>query len=85
MRDTLIGLFEKLVAALVVILLLGVIIGGIATMFSPAGGFFQGLLILVAGALYVILIGGSMYLFLGIHDNTKRTAAAVEALLAKDR
>ena len=37
-----------------------------------------GLLILVGGAVYTILTGGMLYLFLGIYQNTKKTAEALQ-------
>ena len=36
--------------------------------------------VLIGGGIYVIFIGGLMYMGLGIYQNTKRTAAAVEKL-----
>jgi hypothetical protein len=49
-------------------------------MFDRNGGFLAGLAVLVGGTIYVILVGGMLFLFLGIYQNTKRTAAAVEAM-----
>ncbi|MFD2440119.1 hypothetical protein ACFSS8_08560 [Paracoccus kondratievae] len=34
----------------------------------------------IAGTIYLILIGGMVYLGLGIYNNTKRTAEAIERL-----
>ena len=42
------------------------------------GGPLAGLLILVIGAIYILFVGGFMYLGLGIYHNTKRTAEALE-------
>ena len=47
------------------------------------GGFFAGIGVLIGGAIYVILTAGMLYLFLGIYQNTKRTADAVEELKNK--
>ena len=93
MRDFFINSFEILVGVIVVLLSLGVIIfAGLAAFGSGtpgmgpgmamANGPLAGLAILVGGAIYVIFIGGLMYLGLGIYQNTKRTAAAVEKLAA---
>lgn len=81
MREMILSSFEKLVWALVIIIMLGAVLGGIGTMLSPAeGGFFVGLLILIGGLIYAVIIGGVMFLFIGIHENTKRTAEALERI-----
>jgi len=41
--------------------------------------------VLIFGGLYVVLMGGMMYLFLGIYDNTKRTAEATERMAQSSR
>ena len=93
MRDFFINSFEILVGVIVVLLSLGVIIfagiaafgggaPGMGTGMAMANGPLAGLAILVGGAIYVIFIGGLMYLGLGIYQNTKRTAIAVEKLSA---
>lgn len=78
MRDFFINSLEKLVAVIVLLMAIGVVIGAIVAMFSPMGGFLQAIGILIAGALYTVLMGGSLYLFLGIYQNTKRTADLLE-------
>lgn len=95
MRDFFINSFEILVGVIVVLLSLGVLIfagitafgGGAPGMMGPGTGMpngpLAGLAILVGGAIYVIFIGGLMYLGLGIYQNTKRTAAAVEKLASR--
>ncbi len=80
MRDFFIRSFEMIVSALIVLLALGVLVGGLVTMFSAQGGFIAGLGIWLFGAVYVLFIGGAMYLALGIYQNTKRTADAVETM-----
>lgn len=88
MRDFFINAFEILVGVIVVLMALGVLIGAGAVAFGgqagPGGvsGPLVGLGILVGGAIYVVVIGGLMYLGLGIYQNTKRTAAAVEKIAA---
>ncbi|PKP69137.1 MAG: hypothetical protein CVT82_12025 [Alphaproteobacteria bacterium HGW-Alphaproteobacteria-4] len=91
MRDFFINTFEILVGVIVVLLCLGVVVfAGIAAfgggnMMGPGApsGPLMGLAILVGGAIYVIFIAGLMYLGLGIYQNTKRTAEAVERLSAR--
>lgn len=78
MRDFFITTLEKLIAVIIVIMLIGVLLAGIGMMASPAGGFLQGLMVLVVGLLYVLLFGGMIYLFFGIYHNTKRTAELLE-------
>ncbi len=79
MRNFFIGSFEILITVLVVLMCIGVVVTALVTM-TTGGGFFAGLGILIAGALYVIITAGMMYMFLGIHENTKRTAEAIERM-----
>jgi phosphotransferase system glucose/maltose/N-acetylglucosamine-specific IIC component len=79
MRDFFIGALDKLITVIVVLMIIGVVGGALFTMFSPMGGFLQGLGLLIFGGLYVVLMGGMMYLFLGIYHNTKRTADILES------
>lgn len=81
MRQLIINSFEKLIWALIGIVMLGAVIGGLGAMFAPMGpGFLPGLLIIIGGILYAILIGGMLFMVIGIHDNTKRTAEALERM-----
>lgn len=84
MRDFFINSLEKIVTVVIALMALGVLLGGLGTMFSPQGGFFAGMAVWLFGAVYVLVMGGILYLALGVHDNTRRTAVAVEALAAKD-
>lgn len=80
MRDFFINSFEKLIAVIVVVTAAASVIGGLVTMFSE--GFFAGILVLIIGAIYTVVLGGGMYLAFGIYHNTKRTADAVERMAA---
>ena len=80
MRDFFINSLEMLINILVVLMVIGVVVGAGVIMFDRSGGILPALAVLVGGAIYVILVGGMLYLFLGIYQNTKRTAAAVEAM-----
>ena len=82
MRDFFISSLEKLITVIIVLMSIAVVIAALGTMFGgqPGGGFLAGLAVLVFGAFYVLLMGGMMFLFLGIYDNTKRTAEAVERM-----
>ena len=90
MRDFFINAFEKLVAVIVILMIIGVVIGAAAVSFGAGmgpggqgGGILQGLFVLIFGAIYVVFIGGAMYLGLGIYQNTRRTAEALERMAAK--
>ncbi|MBK4216192.1 hypothetical protein JJJ17_09675 [Paracoccus caeni] len=80
MRDFFILWMERIINVVIVIGAVSVFIGGLVVMFSAQGGFFQGLLAWVFGSIYLIVLGGMIYLGLGIYNNTKRTAEAVERL-----
>ncbi|KPD13482.1 MULTISPECIES: hypothetical protein [Rhodobacterales] len=82
MRDLFIGLFDKLVGVFVILLCIGVLAGTAGAFLAPApnGGLLPALAVFVIGSIYAILMGGMMYLFLGVYHNTKRTAEAIEEL-----
>ena len=94
MRDFFINSFEILVGVIVVVMSLGVLVfagmaafggGTVMGMGGPGvpSGPLMGLAILIGGGIYVIFIGGLMYIGLGIYQNTKRTAAAVEKMTGR--
>lgn len=80
MRDFFILWMERIINVVVVLGAAMIVIGALITMFSAQGGFLQGLAVLVVGSLYLILMAGMIYLGLGIYNNTRRTAEAVEKL-----
>ncbi|MBI1417402.1 MAG: hypothetical protein GC146_09280 [Limimaricola sp.] len=96
MRDFFIRSFEMLISVILALIALGILLfagfvafgqpGGMQGM-GPMGGMgpmaqgpLAGLLILIGGGLYLIFIGGLMYLGLGIYHNTRRTADAIERM-----
>ena len=94
MRDLFINLFEKLVSIIIILMILAVLAfsimmmaGGGVMMVGPmgemGGGLVPGLIFLVAGLIYVIFVGGFMYLGLGIYQNTKATAEAVRGMAGR--
>lgn len=87
MRDFFISSLEKLIGVIIVLMIIGVVIGFFGIAFGggygKTGGFFAGLVFLIVGAVNVVLLGGFMYLGLGIYQNTLRTANAVEEMAAK--
>ena len=80
MRDFFISSLEKLITVVVALMCIAVVVGAGGMMVSTEGGLLPAIGVLIFGGLYVILLGGMMYLFLGIHDNTKRTAEATERM-----
>lgn len=83
MRDFFINAFEKLVGVVIVLLLLGVVVFAGAVAFAPPQpdqptGILPALAILVGGLIYVVFVGGALYLGLGIYQNTKRMAEALD-------
>ena len=92
MRDFFINSLEVLVSVIVVVLALAVVVAagvaafgtGTGTM-APGGmsGPLAGAAILVGGALYVIFVGGFLYMGIGIYQNTKRSAEALNKLASR--
>ena len=84
MRDFFVNSLEKLITVIVVLLLLGVVAAAASAAFGDFNGrgpsLLAGISILIAGGLYTILVGGFLYMGVGIYHNTKRTADAVEKL-----
>ncbi|MGI9393567.1 MAG: hypothetical protein ACR2OY_02875 [Boseongicola sp.] len=76
MRDFFISTFEKIVGVIVVVMGIAVIVGAFGA--GSQSGILAFLGILVIGAVYVVLMGGLMYLGLGIYHNTKRMADAMD-------
>lgn len=92
MRDFFINGFEILLGIIIILMILGVVaVAGMSAFSSGTviqgqsmqGGPLVGLAILVGGLLYVVFFGGLMYLGLGIYQNTKKTAAALERMASK--
>ena len=83
MRDFFINLLEGLIGVIVILGAIAVVIMAISVTLNPGdayGGLLSGLIVLIFGGLYLIFVGGFLYLGLGIYQNTKRTAEAVEKL-----
>lgn len=76
MRDFFINSFEKLVSVIIVLMALGTVVAAFGA--SQDGGVLALLAVLIFGGVYVIFMGGVMYLGLGIYHNTQRTADALE-------
>ncbi|WP_136648602.1 hypothetical protein [Paracoccus aeridis] len=85
MRDFFIRGFEIIATIFVVLGTLAIVGGAVGVAFSPAGGILPAIGVLIGGFVYLCLIAGGIYIAIGIHDNTRRTAAAVEELLRRQR
>lgn len=91
MRHFFIRSLDLLIGLFVILLLISVIGASVlaltGTVPGPDGttvsGVVPALLILLVGLLYVIFVGGFMYLGVGIYHNTKRTAEAVERMAGR--
>ncbi len=90
MRDFFIRGFEVILGVVLVLGAIAVVIAAGAVAFGAGqftgpsgapmrGGPIVGLAILVGGLVYLLFVGGLMYLGLGIYHNTRRTADALEA------
>lgn len=87
MRDFFIGSLETILNVVVVIAFLVLLVAAGAAAFGPGmgpmgqrGGPLAGLFVLIGGGIYLLMIFGFLYLGLGIYQNTRRTAEAVEKL-----
>lgn len=87
MRDFFIRGLEVLINVFVVVTALGILafaamvsFGGGASIQGNAvqGGPLVGLAILLGGFLYLVFVAGFMYLGLGIYQNTRRMAEALD-------
>uniref|UniRef100_UPI0035B4A491 hypothetical protein n=1 Tax=Paenirhodobacter enshiensis TaxID=1105367 RepID=UPI0035B4A491 len=81
MRQFFINSLDKIITVFLALGCLGVLLSGLTMMMQ--NGFVAGLMVLIGGGLYIVLMGGFCYLFIGIHENTRRTAEAVEKLVAR--
>ena len=85
MRNFFIKSFEAIASIIVVIGVVAIIAGAVSVSQLPQGGIARATGVLIGGFVYLSLLVGGIYLVIGIHDNTRRTAAAVEELLRRQR
>lgn len=83
MREFFILWMERIINVVIVLGAIAVVISGFVAMFSAQGGILQALGVWIIGTIYLILMGGMIYLGLGIYSNTRRTADAVEKMSAR--
>ncbi len=80
MRQTIISSLDIIIWILGGLIAVASVVMGIMAL---AQGQLQGLGIIVGGLLYAVVFMGMFFLVIGIHDNTKRTADAVEKLASR--
>lgn len=78
MRETIIKSFDLLITVMAGLIVITSVIIGFMVMFQ--GAFFMGLAYMIGGCLYAVIFAGGLYLLIGIYENSKRTADAVERL-----
>ena len=79
MRDFFINSLETLINILVVLMIVGVVVAAGVVLFDRSGGLLAAIGVLIGGGIYVVLTAGMLYLFLGIYQNTKKTADLLAA------
>ncbi len=90
MREFFIKSLEMIVNVIMVLGAIVVVISAVAVSFGGGGmgpggehmpgGPVAGLFVLIAGGVYLLFVGGFMYLGIGIYQNTKRSAEALERM-----
>ena len=77
MRDKIIKSLDIIIWVIATIMVLaGLIVG----LFMLAQGQVMGIGLIFGGVFYAILFAGSFFLLIGVYNNTKRTAEAVEKM-----
>jgi len=80
MKDMIIKSLEVIVWIVAGFYALAGVLGGL---FALVQGELVGLALIIGGPIVAVLIAGGMFIGIGIHDNTRRTAAAMEKLAAR--
>ena len=80
MRETIIKIFEILIWIIGALYAIGGVIGGL---FVLAQGEIAGLGIIIGGLLGAVVIMALFFIQIGIYNNTRRTADAVEKLAGR--
>ena len=77
MRETIIKSLDVLVWIFAGLIAVGSVIAGLI---AVGNGQYLGLLIAVGGVLEAVIFAGTFFMFMGVYNNTRRTAEAVEKL-----
>jgi len=80
MREMIIKSLEVIVWIVAGLMAIGGVLGGL---FALVQGEIAGLAFIIGGPIYAIVFAGALFIGIGIHDNTRRTAIAVEKLAAR--
>lgn len=80
MRQMIISSLDMLIWLLGGLIALGSVVVGIMAL---AQGQIGGIGIVIGGLLYAVVFMGMFFLIIGIHNNTQRTAEAIEKLAAR--
>ncbi|MEM9317830.1 MAG: hypothetical protein AAGA70_02350 [Pseudomonadota bacterium] len=81
MREFFINALETLITVIVALGAVGLLIATVSALIQQ--GFLVALGILIGGSLYLIVLAGFIYLALGIHANTKRSAELLEQMASR--
>ncbi|MGB3408859.1 MAG: hypothetical protein WBA67_15360 [Jannaschia sp.] len=94
MRDFFINCFEIILSLVIAMVGVGVAVAAIGALMGPvqlgsglppAQGPLAAIMIFLGGMLTLLVLGGALFLGLGIYRNTARTADALELLIALRR
>lgn len=83
MKHFFIRALERIMSVVLVLGAIGVLIGAIAAMALPAeqgGSILAGVAVLIGGMIYLLIVGGVVFLGIGIYDNTKCSAEALKRM-----
>lgn len=92
MRDFFIRALEVIISAMLILAAVGIAVVAVGALFGgvPVGtvrieGPVMAAMVVLGGSLGLLIVGGVLYLGLGIYANTARTADALELLITLRR
>lgn len=80
MRELIIKSLDMIVWFVAGLMAVGGVLGGL---FALAQGEVVGLAFIIGGLVYAVVFAGGFFMAIGIYENTKRTAAAVERMASR--
>ncbi|MFM2390875.1 MAG: hypothetical protein RLZZ437_2430 [Pseudomonadota bacterium] len=80
MREFVIKSLDVLIWVVGGVIAIGGVVGGLVAL---ANGQMQGIAFIILGPIYAILFCGMFLLAVGVHNNTRRTAEALEKLASR--
>ena len=78
MRETVIRMFDALVLVLMILMVAGTLV--LSAVRYTSDGAVVGVVTFCFGFVITLLVGGVLFTIVNIHDNSKRTADALEKL-----